>query len=44
MTYNVSFDICAAVITALCVVSMLLHKDLKRFEKRCSWASSHFTS
>ena len=34
MTYNVSFDICAAVITALCVVSMLLHKDLKRFENK----------
>ncbi|WP_077391173.1 hypothetical protein [Mobilibacterium timonense] len=34
MTYNVSFDICAVVITALCIVSMLLHKDLKRFENR----------
>lgn len=31
MVYNVSFDICAVVITTICISVMILHKDMKRF-------------
>lgn len=34
MVYNVSFDICAVVMTTLCISVMVLHKDLKRFENK----------
>ena len=34
MIYNVSFDICAVVITTICIAVMLLHKDMKRFENK----------
>lgn len=46
MAYNVSFDICAVVITAICIVSMMLHKDLKRFDNKVLLAilTLHFTA